>query len=336
MNKYKELYLKSQLELNGLIDKVNYNYFNPQKRESERVKMYKTQLLARDSIICANRYKWTLPINLTSLQLELMFYNFGSLCFFVDKGTLKISRFAKVGALNSYGIMDKVQPIDLAGKAYGVEKTVIKEDGKNALLNDNICVIISDYSGDFTENGVIPRKSINYETTIKDEANAYEFMYNDLRMSIKKLVGFCDNENQSEAIRYQLNELLNPTSPVSVASVDKNSYNNSLQLQSMANNYNAQNYTQIISFYDKTRLNFDGIETGDLSEKKERKITGEVESANEHTSYVYNDGLFNRINGVNLIKKYLKFDGVETLSVEKSDIEINKETEKIENAEPQL
>lgn len=336
MSKYKELYLKSQLELNGLIDKINYNYFNPQKRESERVKMYKTQLLARDSIICANRYKWTLPINLTSLQLELMFYNFGSLCFFVDKGTLKISRFAKVGALNSYGIMDKVQPIDLAGKAYGVEKTVIREDGKNALLNDNICVIISDYSGDFTENGVIPRKSINYETTIKDEANAYEFMYNDLRMSIKKLVGFCDNENQSEAIRYQLNELLNPTSPVSVASVDKNSYNNSLQLQSMANNYNAQNYTQIISFYDKTRLNFDGIETGDLSEKKERKITGEVESANEHTSYVYNDGLFNRINGVNLIKKYLKFDGVETLSVEKSDIEINKEMEKTENAEPQL
>ena len=324
MSKYKELYLKSQLELNGLIDKINYNYFNPQKRESERVKMYKTQLLARDSIICANRYKWTLPINLTSLQLELMFYNFGSLCFFVDNGILKISRFAKVGSLNPYGIMDKVQPIDLSGKAYGVEKTVIKQDGNNALINDNVCVIISDYSGDFTENGVIPRKSINYDTTIKDEANAYEFMYNDLRMSIKKAVGFCDNENQSEAIRYQLQELINPTSPVAVVATDKKAYNESIQFQGINNNYNAQNYTQIISFYDKTRLNFNGIETGDLSEKKERKITGEVESANEHTQYVYNDGLFNRINGVNLIKKYLKFDGVEKLSVEKSDTQKEK------------
>lgn len=333
MNKYKQLYLKNQLEIENLVNQIR-NPFNAIMVESERVKNYKQLLSVRDCIICANRYVWELPINLTSQQLETLFYKYGSLCFFVENGVLIVSRFTKIGELTPYGALQKIQPIDFAGNAYSVCKTVIQPDGKNTnIFDNNVAIVINDYSGVFTDSGVVPRAEINFSTTIKDQSLAYEYMVNDMRASIKKGVAFCDNENQAESVRSQMREVLNPSSPIAVVANDKSEFGKSLDLQTINGKYDGSNYTQVISFYDKTRLNFDGISTGDLSEKKERKISAEVENADEHTMYVYEDGLQQRKNGVELIKKYLKFDGVEKISVRSSKIIEEKEVEKMENIE---
>lgn len=331
MSKYKQLYLQNQIAVENLVNQLR-NPFNAIQVESERVQKYKQFLSARDCVICSNRYKWTLPINLTSQQLETMFYKFGSLCFFVENGTLIVSRFTKIGELTPYGALQKIQPIDFAGKSYGVCKTVIQCDGKNTNIFDtDVAVIINDYTGVFTDTGVVPRAEINISTTIKDQSLAYEYMLNDMRASIKKGIAFCENENQAESVRAQMREVLNPSSPIAIVANEKSEFGKRLDLQTINGKYDSTTYTQVISFYDKTRLNFNGVCTGDLSEKKERKITDEVENADEHTHYVYEDGLQQRKNGIDLIKKYLKFNGVEKLNVQTSKIITEKETENITN-----
>ena len=121
MSKIKQVLAQHQLMIEGLLDenKRLKAYFNPKNVPDKYEIDYSNMLATKDRILCVNRYKWeNLPRNLTSQQLETLFYSFGSLVFFNDNGKLGIATFAKGGKLNSIGQLDKVTPIDFSGKSY--------------------------------------------------------------------------------------------------------------------------------------------------------------------------------------------------------------------------
>lgn len=296
MNKYKQLYYKNQLELENLISSKNA-LFNPIYNIDNYIKNYINMLTCRDGIITSNKYVWKLPINLTSQQLEYMFYLYGSLAFYIEDNILKISRFVKTGNLNDYGQLSEIYPIDFAGKIHGKKLDVINND-----LTNGTAIIINDYTGSFTDNGVIPRYELNKQT-IKDESTIYKCLLNDMLLSLKKMIAFCENESQANSIREQYNEFINATSNIIVIADNKKSFDNETTLHNLSTDFNCDNYTRLITFFDKVRLNFNGVSTGDLFEKKERKITEEVENADVHSNIVLYDGYFQRLNGVNLINK---------------------------------
>ena len=173
MNKYKQLYISSQLAMQGLIHSNNalqreLNYIRTQGNR------YETMLIANDMAMSANRFIWkNLPINLTSQQLESLFYQYGALCFYGENNKLKISRFVTTGALNAQtGRLSKIKPVDFAGKVHDEFIDVISDDCTNG------AVIIYDYTT-FTSNpDEMSRLNINRTTTIQDEIQVYRQIKN--------------------------------------------------------------------------------------------------------------------------------------------------------------
>lgn len=317
MNKYKQLYAQSMLTNAGLVDVINsmreQNAFNPNIDANFNVKAYTSMLTAKDLILCANRYVWEgLPINLTSQQLEAMFYQWGSLCMFEnDKGEVVFSRYTQVGELNPYGLLDNIQPIDLAGKAYDVARAVIHSNQQQELKEgDKFAIIINDYTTLTQLPDELSRYSINSATTIKDQVTVYSQLLTNIIVSVKKALALCESEEQKNVISKQIGEMLDPNKvivPVSATrKKDGKGFEMPIELFNFANNFDTQNYCQTIDYYDKVRRSFNGIPAPDTFEKKERKITSEAEDTNTHTNLVLIDGLLQRQNGIRLFTKYCK------------------------------
>lgn len=311
MNKFKGLYQASMLANAKLLDQINNMSFNPNVTLSFNTQAYTNMLTAKDLILCANRYVWGLPINLTSQQLEAMFYQFASLCMFEDdNGTLVFSRYMQIGELNPYGILDKVQPIDLAGKAYDVERTVITSKNQEIKDGEKVCVIVNDYTSFVQLTDELSRCAINGATTIKDQVNVYSQLLTNIFVSVKKALALCDTEEQKDVISQQVRELLDPNKiiiPVTARrKKDGKGFDTPIELFNFNNTFDTQNYCQTIDYYDKVRRSFNGIPAPDTFEKKERKINAEAEDTNTHTNLVLIDGLLQRQNAIRLFTKYCK------------------------------
>lgn len=333
--KWKQLYQSQVLINEGLISNNRY-MFNPHTRVSFNKEAYTTLLTTQDIIMCANRYKWKLPINLTSQQLESLFYQYGSLAMFENKdGEVVFSRYTVVGELTPYGLLNKIQPIDLSGKAYDVVRSVIHSNSQGPLnYGDNVAIIINDYTSLTQITNEISRAVINATTTINDEVTVYNQMINNVNLSIKKAIALCDNIDQVNTILKQVNSLLDPNEFIVPIVTSKDKKGNSgmdtpVEMFNFNNNFETQNYCQTIEFYNKKRRTFNGVPCPDTFEKKERKITSESEDTNTHTNIILLDGLLQRQNGLELFKKYCKNPVNKTISV---DIcEALKETYTLEN-----
>ena len=324
MNKYKQLYISSQLAIQGLINNNNalrreINYIRTQGSH------YETMLIANDMAMSANRYIWkNLPINLTSQQLESLFYQYGALCFYGENNKLKISRFITTGDINPQtGRLSKIKPVDFAGKVHDEFIDVISDDCTNG------AVIIYDYTS-FTSNpDEVSRMNINKATTIQDEIQVYRQIKNVIRLAVKKALIACETEEQKNIIKKQAEDLLDPDEMVAViAGNDKNNkLTNPVQIFNYNNQMDAQNYCQLIDYYNKVRRTFAGIPSPDTFEKKERKIAAETENINIHTYLKLYDGLMQRTYGLELIKKYVKAEGVDKIEVKANEILLPKTDE---------
>ena len=313
MNKFKGLYQASMLANAKLLDQINNMSFNPNVTLSFNTQAYTNMLCAKDLILCANRYVWKgLPINLTSQQLEAMLYQYGSLCMFEnDKGELVFARYTQVGNLNPYGLLDKIQPIDLAGNAYDVERAVIhsKEQGE-IKEGDKVCIIINDYTTFTQLTDGLSRYAINSATTIKDQVTVYSQLLTNIIVSVKKALALCDTEEQKDVISQQVREMLDPNKVVIPVTArrkkDGRGLESPIELFNFTNTFDTQNYCQTIDYYDKVRRSFNGIPAPDTFEKKERKINAEAEDTNTHTNLVLIDGLLQRQNAIRLFTMYCK------------------------------
>ena len=153
---------------------------------------YDVALTAADKIEAASRYNTEIPeLNLPSNKLETLFYDMGSLAFFTDdNGYCKVSTFAKGGKLNGLGDLEEIQPIDFSGKAYGFKRQVVYTYSEEKI--NNPCVIISDYTGCWTETNILPRAAIN-RCSILDQASVYRKMQNAIKITAKKAIALIDD-----------------------------------------------------------------------------------------------------------------------------------------------
>ncbi len=321
MNKkqLKTLYQQAVLELNGQIQ-TNNSLIRTLADYNTNGVMYEQMLIANDIAMHANRFMWeNLPINLTSQQLEAMFYQHGALCFYAnDVGNLQISKFAITGKLNPYGQLTKITPIDFGGKKHGSELSVIQPNGVSLGEGETGAVIIYDYTTFAANPDELSRFYINKHTTIKDEIEVYRQLRNLVKIAVKKAIILCDSEEQRDIVKAQAHSLLNPDELVAVMSSAKSDggFNNPLELFNINSDMQSQNYCQLIDYYNKVRRNFGGIPSPDTFEKRERKIVAEAENTNAHTQLKLFDGLYQRLNGLDLVKKYVKANGVENISVD--------------------
>lgn len=314
MNKYKQLYQKSMLEIAGLIDKFNNGEFNPSFVPSFDSKMYTTMLHSKDRMQCVNRYIFEgLEKNLTSQKLETLIYDFFSLALFEDTdGKAVFYKFTRIGDLTPYGELDKIQPIDFSGKAYGPVRSVISANNQRPLApGEPFAVIMCDYTPPSFIDQALPRSAINLATTIKDQVTVYNQLHTNIILSVKKALALCDNEDQKNVMLGQVLDMLDPAKPIALMSASKNSkgkeIDDQVQFVNFNNTFDTQNYCQTIDYYDKIRRGFNGIPSPDTFEKKERKITAEAENTMAHSKLVLFDGLMQRKIALELFNKFAKF-----------------------------
>ena len=336
MGKYKELYQKSILEKLGLIDKINELSTNPHLEIGATARAYNLLLKAKDRAQCSNRYVWkNLPVNLTSQQLETFFYNFGSLCFFIDKKTnsLVIAKYATSGQLNAMGRLNKIKPIDFAGHSYNFELNVLQPDGNTAQGRD-VAVVIDDYTASYQNVDEISRAWLNGESTIKDQTTVYQQLINNVIVSGKKAIALAPNEESAEAVRIQASQLLKSANPVAVLSGKDSIKDLPLQMFNFANNFDCANYCMQLDYYDKVRANFNGIATPPTAEKREHLVNAEIEQTNTVSDIMLYDGLQTRKQGLELLKKYYPNRAdIQAIEVEINDYIVSKKTEESNEVE---
>lgn len=325
MKNYKNLYKWTLHQFNQVMEKLNSGQLNPLNVLGFDDKAYTNMLIAKDRVQCANRLVWDkLEMNLTSQELETMFYDFGSLILFENaRGEAQFSRFTKIGELNPYGKLSKIQPIDFAGKAYDVVRSVISPNDTRPLqAGEPFAVVINDYTTySFLENELC-RAVLNATTTIKDQVAVLSQLHNNVILSIKKAIALCDNEDQRNVVLKHVADMLDPSCPITVlVANDKNkgkAMEGEVQFANFNNTFDTQNYCQTIDYYDKIRRGFNGIPSPDTFEKKERKITAESENSMAHIKLVLFDALKQRQNALDLFNKY-------TMNRHKMTVKINEE-----------
>lgn len=305
MNKYKQLFLGSQLRLNNLIDDINSGKFNPM---SVNKRDYEEYLDNQDRLIACNRYIWDFGglLNLTTQELESIMYTKGSLLIVAHDGRLEFTDYAENGKLQIYGKLAKVTPITLSGVSYSETKSVIMPNGENA--TDAGAIIMNDFTPYFTGRPQ-SRQQLN-RLLQSDEATVYRQLLNNIMLSIKKAIASCDNLDQANTIMSQAKSILDIDSPI-IAVAKKKGSNKviddiPLDMFNFSNNFETQNYCQQIEFYSKKRRQDMGVVTPDTFEKKERKITSETQGSNTYAELMLMDGYFNRLEKLNLAKKYFR------------------------------
>lgn len=276
----------------GYIDEKNS--INPQIKNSCS---YNVVLRTADKIQAISRYDTYIPdLNLPSNRLEALFYDFGSLCFFIYKGELRVSTYAKGGKLNGIGDLTSIKPIDFAGISYPDEMVVVYTH----TLVRNPAIIINDYSGCWTESNIIPRAAVN-SVSMDDEAMVYRQLKNAIKITAKKAIAICESETQREAAEKILLDWYNNDNPIGSV---VGSLQNIFKINNLDTAFDIEPYLKSIDTFSKLRSNFNGIKTRSPNDKKERLITSEVENTNELTEFYLYDGLVNRNIGIDLLKKY--------------------------------
>lgn len=313
MNKYKQLFMESQLRINGLIDDINNGKFNP---EHSTTKTYAEYLNTQDMIVACSRYIWDFNglINLTSQQLESFFYQRKDLLIVEHDGRLEFTDYAENGKLQLYGRLNKVKPITFSGVSYNNMLSVMRVDGEN---NPNAkAIIVSDYTSTYAGRAM-SRSALN-NILISDEAIVYKQLINNINMSIKKAIASCDNVDQAKQILEQARNIMNIDTPILPIAKGKGKslVDIPVEMFNFNNTFDTQNYCQQIEFYSKKRRQDMGIPTPDTFEKKERKITSESANASTYSELLLYDGYYNRVNALNLAKKYFNICGIEGVSVQ--------------------
>ena len=258
---------------------------------------YVDVLTAKDIIEATNRYITEIPeLNLPSNRLEMMWYIYGSLCFYRD-GRAKVGMYAKTGTLNGIGDLTEIEPIDFAGHSYGKRYNVVYDDK----ATKNAAVIINDYTGTYIEGNIVPRSLLN-SVSIKDQSFTYSAMRRAIKLTAKKAVALCNDESQRAVVEKTLNAFFDNESPV--ASLVGETIGDVMKIVNIDTKLEIEEYMKAIDKFEQLRANFNGIPTEHETSKKERALEAEMENVNTVTNFMLYDGYFNRIIGLELCKKH--------------------------------
>lgn len=298
MGKTKQQMLNFQAQLEHLgkrietFSKLNFNLKGYEELGTEFV----TTLRDLDIQQVCNRYEWKgLPDYLTGQLIELMLYNKGSLCGFFNGGTLYVLPYAQTKGINVYGMPNAVQPITYNGtqdqitQNFGSE-LIVNNIGK---INKNAkACILYDRLPFFSQAGIpLARAALNDEL-IRYQSDLLGRVKNNLRNIDKKVVFYVDSEAQQAQMAQDLRQAYGTSDPFIVAvkgtMMDAKQAGQTLQ-GDVANE--TQSLFETWQSINSIRCMCSGITNGGAFEKKERKITGELQGDQTQTELVLDAGL---------------------------------------------
>lgn len=259
---------------------------------------YNMVLTAADIVQATNCIITDIPeLKLPSNRLEMLWYTYGSLCFYNEGDGVKVASYTKTGRLNGLGDLTEIYPIDFSGKTYDKAKQVVYDD--TAVFNP--AVIINDYTGTYLEGNIIPRSMLN-SVSIHDQSTVYHKMIAAVKLTAKKAIALIDNETQKDVVTKTISQFFEDDNPVA-ALVGKN-LNEVVKMFNLDTKLDLEGYLRAIESYERLRANFNGIRTRSMLDKKERLITSEAENDNAITEVYLYDRLLNRQIGIELMKKH--------------------------------
>ena len=329
------LNMQAQLEHIGVrletISKLSFNNTRIDTIGTE----FETVLKDLDAQQNCNKYRWKgLPNYLPEWLIEYMLYLRGSLCGFISGGTLYILPYAQNKGINIYGMPNAVQPITFNGAMAGGEPN--NYFGKELPINNfgdpnskaKACILYDRIPVYSSNSSPIGRAVLNDEL-IKYQCEVLGRIKNNLKNLDKKVVFWVDGETQKNQMSRDLREAYGTDDPFIVAvrgSDFKDNKGETLQ-GDIANE--TQSLFETWQSINSIRCMCSGIANGGAFEKKERKITGELQGEEAQTEIVIDAGLQMRRLFIeqmkNIYPEYSEMLGKITIEINEKTIEYEEE-----------
>lgn len=290
------LNFQAQLEHLGkrleTFSKLNFNYNQYEELGTE----FGATLRDLDANQVCNRYEWKgLPDYLTGQLIEMMLYNKGSLCGFFTGGNLYVLPYAQTGGINVYGLPNAVQPITYNGSMSGTFEKFGKALPINNLGKFNsqakACILYDRFP--LYAQGAIPiARSVLNDELIRYQCDLLGRVKNNLRNIDKKVVFYVDSESQKNQMTQDLRQAYGTSDPFIVVVKGRQlpDKDQSQTLQGDIAN-ETQSLFEAWQSINSIRCMCAGITNGGAFEKKERKITGELQGDQTQTELVLDAGL---------------------------------------------
>lgn len=241
--------------------------------------MIKTQLIVLFMSLAEHQFEWKgLPEEIPSWCLERVLNFYGQGVFFKHEeyNQYLITSFANTSMLNIYGEPTSGNAIAINGYNFGI-KNVSSRIGSNGELLEQNAVLIKNNdlscSSYFMIKPIIDRLIFIWESLGINEGLS----------RIKAIIHA--NKNVGSALKGEMKKIIGDGSAVAVIN-EKNNILDSIEKVDLNVEYKPDAYWQD---FDKTfalACQFVGITTNMASQKKERLLTGEIESNDELTTIV--------------------------------------------------
>lgn len=256
---------------------------------------FESTLRDLDAQQCCNRYVWEgLPEYLTGQMIEIMLYTRGSLCGYFNGGVLYIMPYSQTGGLNVYGMPNAVKPITYNGEQTSNTKTMglsLPVSSLGALnTNAKACLLFDRLPALGPSSSPIGRSLLNREL-VTYQCDLLGRIKNNLRNIDKKMVFYVDSDGQANQMRKDLREAYGTSDPFIVV-VRKSSVND-MKGEPMQTGIDVETQSLFETWQsiNSIRCMCSGITNGGAFEKKERKITGELQGDQTQTELVLDAGL---------------------------------------------
>lgn len=329
------LNMQAQLEHIGVrletISKLSFNNTRIDTIGTE----FETVLKDLDAQQNCNKYRWKgLPNYLPEWLIEYMLYLRGSLCGFISSGALYILPYAQNKGINIYGMPNAVQPITFNGAMAGGEPNNFF--GKELPINNfgdpnskaKACILYDRIPVYSSNSSPIGRACLNNELVMY-QCEVLGRIKNNLKNLDKKVVFWVDSETQKNQMSRDLREAYGTDDPFIVAvrgSDFKDNKGETLQ-GDIANE--TQSLFETWQSINSIRCMCSGIANGGAFEKKERKITGELQGEEAQTEIVIDAGLQMRRLFIeqmkNIYPEYSEMLGKITIEINEKTIEYEEE-----------
>lgn len=330
------LNMQARLEHLGIrLETISKLAFNNNRVETIGIE-FSNVLKDLDAQQNCNKYKWNgLPEYIPQWLIEYMLYLRGSLCGFISGGTLYILPYAQNKGINIYGMPNAVQPITFNGVMAGGEPNNFF--GKELPINNfgdpnskaKACILYDRIPVYSINSSPLSRAVLNSEL-IQYQCEILGRVKNNLKNLDKKVVFWVDSETQKNQMAKDIREAYGTDDPFIIAVRGASSFsdNKDQTLQGDIAN-ETQSLFETWQSINSIRCMCSGIANGGAFEKKERKITGELQGEEAQTEIVIDAGLQMRRLFIeqmkNIYPEYSEMLGKITVEINERTIEYEEE-----------
>lgn len=330
-----EIRASGNLTQQSLLDEQSIYDFRVMNNVDFNRKRYETLLQEQDKTEYCNRYTWEgLPNGIDGERIESQLYYRGAMCGYYEGGYMYILPYAISGNLNKQGFPTSVNIINFNSQKMIKKDLPINYYGNLVKGKNSGCLLFDRNVIGGTEKP-LSRMVLN-EVLVKDMANVLAHIKNNVENSDKKIVFYCDNENQKRIFFKSIADSYSSNLPFIVmvknklenGGVESEPFHTDVELQT-------QQLFETYQSLNNLRCQCEGIDTGSLFMKKERMITDESSGNANQTNLTLDGGLRMRklfieqmktsypeyIDELNKIKVYITGQGDN--KIEKEEVEDN-------------